>query len=197
MHRKVAEKKRSRKPNFEETEAAAIVLVAAVIGEITTAQAVEALRWDGPIWNTPNGILEAESELREAILLRAGLSLPKWCAFDPRLGAHEVAVCAALETVQDARGICRMSAEELADKLKVMPSDVHEAIEQPVKKLESIGIIIPLVGGGWLLLKLAATVQEEPEYNDQQTELFDWAMTLSEEQRKVVYSTLVKIGVQS
>ena len=137
----------------------------------------------------PMGLPETDAERLAAWLMRAGLSAPAWCATDPRLDAACVVVCAALDSMADARGIVRADVDALAETLRLMPNEPGYRIEAPLRRLEELGIVRRVATGGWWLrrLAIAAPLPLDEAHPD---ELTEWALSLTDEDRAAVLATL-------
>jgi hypothetical protein len=98
-------------------------------------------RWDSDAWRSPTGLAEDDDERCVAWCMRAGIQVPAWAAHDPRLDAAARLLCAALVEAPDA----------LAERLRLMPCEEVERIDIPLARLRSLGIVLPLARGGWLL----------------------------------------------
>jgi len=194
MNGKIAERQPARKrASYEDNERAAGVVIAALHGQISISQAIHALRWDGPVWSSPQGEHEHDADLRGSWCLRSGLEVPAWCATDPRLTAADVLVCAVLDALADDAGLVRVDDDALAGRLRLTPAEVPGRLAEPLERLRTLGIATPIRGGGWLLRRLA--IAGEVELDDAHVDaLAEWAHALPAEERAIVAETLYRVA---
>ena len=119
--------------------------------------------WDSKHWESPRGLDDSDDDKRVAWELRASLSTPEWALTDPRLDATDKLVCAALEVLSRGAEFVRTDIDALAEKLKLMPNEVVPRVCAPLERMRTLGLIVPLSSGGFLLRRhLGVTAEPEP-----------------------------------
>jgi hypothetical protein len=141
----------------------------------------------------PNGAPDSDADKRDAWLLRSGLTMPTWCATDPRFDAAMALVCAALDVMADTAGLARADVNTLADTMRLHhPGEHSHRLHEPLRKLQAIGVVRTLASGGWLLKRIG--IAAEPVLDEAHPdELVEWARTLPEDEKAAVLATLAEI----
>jgi len=149
--------------------------------------------WDSKHWESPRGLDDSDDDKRVAWELRASLSTPEWALTDPRLDATDKLVCTALEVLSRGAEFVRTDIDALTERLRLYPSELTRRLLEPLERLRSIDVVVPVARGGFLLRRHAGVTHELELAEHINESLICWHKTLDDDEKKTVMDTLAKV----